>query len=466
MSKNLYLTFSIGFAALLIVTGSAAGASPVGDQKTRIRRAEQAAKLQTAPDEPDLDITKRAEPVGIPWPGDRVTFTLSVSNTGSLTATSVVITDVLSADITDESWAATGSLSASTVLSDSRYVWALPALAPGSGGVITVLGTISSGLSAPFSISNMAQISSQEMETHWENNTSTVTLEAAVVWLPWVGKLWPPVPDAPVLHPIENADGNGSYTVSWGAALLADAYVLEEDDDPSFPSPMTTYDGSETEWNATGQTSGKHYYRVKAVNTSTGQAYGSEWSNAEAVTVWHRLVAYATADTYISKPYPDRILGGRTEIWAGYDAIVCLPHPCGIVRSLVGGFDLSGVPPTAIVRGADLVLWRGIRVYHTGTQHTFTAYQITSPWSENATTWRSRPDFGTAYGSVVIGKDDSGDSYSFDVAALVQGWIDGSVDNWGIMVRGPEDVPASAFVAFETSEPGGGETPRLFVWYE
>lgn len=89
----------------------------------------------------------------------------------------------------------------------------------------------------------------------------------------------PPVP--PVLSPINNADGDGTYLVNWNDVPYATSYVLEEDDDPAFTSPIVRYTGANSQYQVTGQTGGNWYYRVRASNV-----YGdSPWSNQAWVTV-------------------------------------------------------------------------------------------------------------------------------------------------------------------------------------
>jgi hypothetical protein len=104
----------------------------------------------------------------------------------------------------------------------------------------------------------------------------------ATVYLPLVTKRWPPLPYTPVLNAISNADSDGNYTVSWSAALLANTYTLQEDDNASFSSPTTAYGpGTATSTAISGKPIGTYYYRVKATNS-----YGdSSWSNVESVTV-------------------------------------------------------------------------------------------------------------------------------------------------------------------------------------
>ena len=106
-------------------------------------------------------------------------------------------------------------------------------------------------------------------------------VEEYFVHLPLVMRRWPPIPDTPTLNAISNSDGDGNYTVSWNATYLADSYTLQEDDNSSFSSPATAYTGSSTSWNASDQSKGTYYYRVRA-NNSWGS---SGWSNVRSVTV-------------------------------------------------------------------------------------------------------------------------------------------------------------------------------------
>jgi hypothetical protein len=101
------------------------------------------------------------------------------------------------------------------------------------------------------------------------------------IYLPLAMRRWPPIPDTPVLDPIDNSDGDGYYTVSWNAAYLADTYTLQEDDNAGFSSPTTRYADSGTSWYASDQAVGTYYYRVRASN-SWGD---SQWSNIQSVTV-------------------------------------------------------------------------------------------------------------------------------------------------------------------------------------
>ena len=83
------------------------------------------------------------------------------------------------------------------------------------------------------------------------------------------------------MNAIENADGNGVYSVSWSASDYADSYTLEEDDNVSFSSPTDAYIHSGLTKAVSGKDIGTYYYRVKATNTYRE----SDWSNTELVVV-------------------------------------------------------------------------------------------------------------------------------------------------------------------------------------
>lgn len=89
------------------------------------------------------------------------------------------------------------------------------------------------------------------------------------------------LPDTPTLKPIDNADGNGNYEVTWNAAARTTTYTLQEDIDQLFSDPAIVYSGEKTSWSATGKLVNTYYYRVKAIGP-TGE---SGWSNIQSSTV-------------------------------------------------------------------------------------------------------------------------------------------------------------------------------------
>jgi len=105
------------------------------------------------------------------------------------------------------------------------------------------------------------------------------------VTVPLVMGGWPPIPEAPVLRSIDNADGDDTFRVSWGAAVRAASYVLEEARQASYADAIVVYRGTATNVTLDGRGPGRYYYRVRAVN-----AYGqSAWSAGRSVDVTHEV---------------------------------------------------------------------------------------------------------------------------------------------------------------------------------
>jgi hypothetical protein len=95
--------------------------------------------------------------------------------------------------------------------------------------------------------------------------------ETDFAFLPVAMRNYPPLPNQPTLYPISNADGDGSYTVSWTEApqRWADTYALEEATDAAFTSDLrlvcTT---AQQACDVTGKGAGTYYYRVWGQNAT------------------------------------------------------------------------------------------------------------------------------------------------------------------------------------------------------
>jgi hypothetical protein len=99
------------------------------------------------------------------------------------------------------------------------------------------------------------------------------------------------LPGTPYLNPIDNADGDQNYIVTWTASERATSYRLQEDTSPGFPVPEDVYEGPDLSWSAISISPSTRYYRVRAYGPT---GWGS-WSNIQSVTVPEQ----PTADLYI-----------------------------------------------------------------------------------------------------------------------------------------------------------------------
>ena len=86
---------------------------------------------------------------------------------------------------------------------------------------------------------------------------------------------------APDMNPISpNPSNDGCYTISWSGIPYADSYQVQEDDNPSFSSPVT-FTASSTSYGALDNNNGTYYYRVRAKRCDIF----SEWSSVKSVVV-------------------------------------------------------------------------------------------------------------------------------------------------------------------------------------
>lgn len=167
----------------------------------------------------------------------------------------------------------------------------------------------------------------------------------------------------------------------------------------------------------------------------------------------------AIEDATVLQGYPTDNTCDTTDMWAGYDDRL---DPDGqIVRSLVK-FDLSGIPAGTKIGSAALNA-RHVKSWDFDRSQTITTYAATSSWSECTVVWDNQPGMGAAYGSQTLPRAP-GLWYAFDITALVQGWIDGSIPNHGVWLRGPEiSGTDSSWRGFATSE--SDDVPYLSIAY-
>ncbi len=116
----------------------------------------------------DLFLSKSVNPSSAAA-GETITYTLSFSNSGSYTATGVIITDIIPVSVTNSSVVSSGVSITQTV---PGYVWAVQDLAPGDEGIITITGQISTSLA----VTNIATITTTSVDSDTNNNSSTATV--------------------------------------------------------------------------------------------------------------------------------------------------------------------------------------------------------------------------------------------------------------------------------------------------
>ena len=124
--------------------------------------------------QPDLYIGNRVAGATELAPGAPITFTLSIHNNGATVASGVVVVDALPSIVVSPSYDSSPSLAGLTAVGSTPFTWELPDLQPGATGVITIYGTIDSGLPDDYATWNTAAIESELGDMNASDNQSTV----------------------------------------------------------------------------------------------------------------------------------------------------------------------------------------------------------------------------------------------------------------------------------------------------
>jgi hypothetical protein len=226
---------------------------------------------------------------------------------------------------------------------------------------------------------------------------------------------------------------------------------------------------------------GQYYWTVVAMDNQGASSTGPVWSFAtRSGTSGYDLylpfvlnnypppqplpgTLYPTADATVLEGANSNNFGKTTDMWVGYDH--CMEPPVKVARSLVQ-FDVSQIPKGTSVANATL------RVYLTNScdmgarTHTVQVHRASGNWTETGVTWNNKPGHAEQYGSKSV-RSNAWGWHTFDVTGLVQGWVNGTFANQGLVLRGPEDSGnSSARLGFRTRESSGTTyDPRIAITY-
>jgi serine protease AprX len=228
----------------------------------------------------DLSVSLAAS-AGKVQPGNWLTYTIRIRNTGFVAATNVVFTDTLPDVLVFKSLAPVCNGAVQPLPHGFRCALLPTSVAPGNVSVYTLV--VSVPVSARGTVVNRVQVAGSNGDAGYFNNTvqAAVAVGTQRAYLPLVVKNFHLAPGTPVLAAIDNADGDGNYVVGWAAAAGATGYTLEEDDNAAFSSPVALCNVSGLSCSASAHAPATYYYRVKANNL-----YGSgDWSNVQSAVV-------------------------------------------------------------------------------------------------------------------------------------------------------------------------------------
>ncbi|MCC7352612.1 MAG: DNRLRE domain-containing protein, partial [Anaerolineae bacterium] len=144
----------------------------------------------------------------------------------------------------------------------------------------------------------------------------------------------------------------------------------------------------------------------------------------------YTLTLCAVADAYISSQAPDFNNGSALSLFVSYSTGPDTLHNRTLARFALPSMPTGAVVKSAafeayLVRGGGFVALPGIGLY-----------RVTGNWTESGVTWDNQPTINASPESTSAVNTVAGYK-SWDVKNLAQGWVNGTVSNQGVELRGP-----------------------------
>lgn len=156
-------------------------------------------------------------------------------------------------------------------------------------------------------------------------------------------------------------------------------------------------------------------------------------------------VLTASSDTYI-----DSIPGFKNVNFGSADPLIIRTDDDNFDTRVLIRFNFAGIPSNARVLQATFYLYQ----VTPRSGAVIALHRITDPWSESAVTWENRPDFAPIPVSVMELAPSGNCLRSLYMPDwLIQGWINGSIPNYGMSLNGYFIYGESKFASRENPNP-------------
>jgi hypothetical protein len=260
--------------------------------------------------------------------------------------------------------------------------------------------------------------------------------------------------------PIAYDDGDAS----WNAATAAAGVPA-----PAAPGTVQTF----TVTGLTGNT--QYYFALRAIDASNNVSEVGNCATAKAALLGEKVLQgglggyMGVRDSYI--------YGGGTS--TNYGSIermtVCGWLDEGIVNVQRGvvRFDLSVLPPGAVLSEATLSLYSYDAVQSKGTTGAYGVYPLTRDWTEGGVTWNSTGTVNwTAPGGDFLATADGTSPkqpgaapcwYSWQVKDRVQAWLASPAGNFGWLIKCTDENLHNQERFYQSDTGNAAYRPKLFV---
>jgi len=275
-------------------------------------------------------------------------------------------------------------------------------------------------------------------------------------------------PTTTTTYTLTATNAAGSVTQS---VIVTVGAALGSIDIQSSPAGATVYldgvdTGSITPIVLTGVSAGTHTVKLELYHYQTKTDINVTVNKGET-TYLNWALDYAPTETLILQPgsegkdadvdeeYPNTNTGSYSGLYVGYYTVARW-------RAYLQ-FDLSPnpLPANAVVTNAYLRLYQ---YYGTGSL-SVGVYQVTSNWAENSITWNNQPSSASTAEDFYTISSSSTWRY-WHVDDLVKGWLDGSIANYGVLVKPTNESSNDKIAYFRSSDSGTStQRPKLEIRY-
>jgi len=201
-----------------------------------------------------------------------------------------------------------------------------------------------------------------------------------------------------------------------------------------------------------------HYKNKEETNVSVtaGATTYLNWSLTYAYTENITLQPGSEGkDADVQESIPNNNNGNYPELWVGYTVAKWRAYL---------EFDLSPnpLPAGAVVTNATLYLYQ---FYGSGSV-SVGVYQVTDNWGESFITWNNQPISSSYARDYYTISASSGTWRYWYVDDLVKGWLDGSISNYGILLKPTNESSNTTYAKFYSSDTGDStKHPKLVIYY-
>jgi len=212
------------------------------------------------------------------------------------------------------------------------------------------------------------------------------------------------------------------------------------------------YTGMATPFPITNVEAGAHVIKLDAFHYKIWEE--TVIVTANETTYLNPLLTYAAESTIVLQPGAEGIDTGVESIFPTNNYALWPFTGIGnsastIVRTYIK-FDLSSIPTDVRVTDADLKLYQ----YSANGTDNFVIglYKITNDWDESTIDWDPQPTSSTD-AEITIDITAAAITWkSWDIDTLVQGWLDGTNTNYGMVLKDTDESSVNTIAYFYTSD--------------